>query len=340
VDGWVDLRSDTVTRPTSEMRRAMAQAEVGDDGYGEDPSVNALEDLVAELLGHEAALFVPSGVMANQIVLRVTCRPGNVVIAGQSQHIVTYEREATELNSGVRFRTMPDSAGWISLDDVRDALTAPDQPRRPSLLALENSHMASSGRCWPVEMWQEVVALARTLAIPTYLDGARLFNAAIALERPPADWASGVTFASVSLSKGLGAPVGSVLASSSDLIAQCRRHRAMLGGGMRQAGILAAAGLVGLRTMVDRLAEDHRRADALALRVVERWPVNNSHLETGIGTNIIIFHHDRATQLLDHLRSRGVLAGLLNDGRVRLVTHLGIDDSALKQALDALSDGP
>ncbi|MGE0796349.1 MAG: low specificity L-threonine aldolase [Acidimicrobiia bacterium] len=328
----VDLRSDTVTRPDAAMRRAMADAEVGDDLYGEDPTVNALQELFAERVGKEAALFVPSGTMGNQLALRLLGRPGTVALAGRRSHVVAYESGAAGMNGTVQLHPLDDAGGWLDLDDVRTAIAAAahHQPA-VSVVCVEDTHMASGGRCVPLD---ELRALAG-LGPPVHLDGARLFNASVATGVSVADLAATATTVMACLSKGLGAPVGSLLAGPADLIDAARADRARLGGGMRQAGIVAAAGIVALTANVDRLADDHARAGRLAAAVAERWggtPATH--------TNIVVFRHADTEALLGHLRGHDVLAGTIAPGVVRLVTHLDVDDAGVERALAALRSAP
>lgn len=323
---FVDLRSDTMTRPTPAMRRAMAEAEVGNDAYGEDPTVNTLQEEFAARVGKQAALFVPSGTMANQLALRVLAPPGTLVVAGRTSHIVAYENGAGAYNTGAQIHPV---------DDVREiadviAAAAHHQPS-PSLVCVENTQMAAGGVVVPVEEIKEVAAAG----LPVHLDGARLWNASVATGIPMAAWAAEATTVMCCLSKGLGAPVGSLLAGDADVIAEARVHRHRLGGGMCQAGVLAAAGLVGLRTMVDRLADDHRRAAVLADAVRARWPgggVEPPH------TNIVTFRCDDAEGLIAHLDRAGVLAGTIAPGLVRLMTHNDVDDDGVARAVAAIGD--
>jgi threonine aldolase len=326
----VDLRSDTVTRPGPAMRRAMAEAEVGDDQYGEDPTVNALQELFAGLVGKEAALFVPSGTMGNQLALRLLGRFGTMVLAGRRSHVVAYENGAAGINNVAQLLALADQGGVIGLEDVQAAIdgSTHHQPE-VSLVCVEDTHMASGGRCVPLESLR---ALA-SLGVPMHLDGARLFNASIATGVPASEITAPATTVMCCLSKGLGAPVGSLLAGPADLIEAARVDRSRLGGGMRQAGILAAAGLVALKSNVDGLADDHARARLLAAAVADRWGD-----EVGLEpeTNIVVFRHTDPAGLLAHLFEHNVLAGTIAPGTVRLVTHLDIDDAAVKQAIAAL----
>ncbi len=307
----VDLRSDTVTKPTAVMRRAMANAVVGDDGYGEDPTVRELEESFAERLGKEAAVYVPSGTMANQIALRLLGRPGTRVVAGQRQHVVVYEAGAAGLNSSTQFHLVPDSDGLVHVDDVRLAVAEADH-HQPAVSAVfvENTHMPAGGVPWPLTAMQELGAVG----VPVHLDGARLFNAEVATGVTVAEYAASATTVMCCLSKGLAAPVGSLLAGSDELIAEARVERKRLGGAMRQAGVIAAAGLVGLREMVGRLADDHRRAKRLAEAVAEQWP--RCGLDpTSVQTNVVVFRHPDPLALLRHLRDGGVLGWADQSGR-------------------------
>jgi threonine aldolase len=337
---FVDLRSDTVTRPTPEMRRAMADAEVGDDLYGEDPTVNELQETFAARVGKAAALYVPSGTMANQIALRVLAAPGALVLAPRRSHVVVHENGAGGRNAGVQFHALDDIDGTVSAEDVAWAIEAADHHHpRPELLCLENTHMPASGAPWPIEAMRTVAAVARDAGLRVHLDGARLFNAEVATGTAAADYAGQATTVMSCLSKGLAAPIGSVLAGPADLIDAARLERSRLGGGMRQAGVIAAAGLVALRTMIERLSEDHRRAAALAEAVAERWP-DAGLAPAAVRTNIVTWAHPEAGTVLDHLRSEGVLAGTIAPRVLRLVTHNDIDDDGIERARKAIATAP
>ena len=336
--GPVDLRSDTVTRPTPAMRRAMADAVVGDDDYGEDPTVRALEETFATRVGKPAALFVPSGVMANQIALRVLTTPGTAVVAGRRQHVVAYEYGAAALNAGVQFIQLDDGDGTLRAEDVRMAreAAAHHQPA-VSLVAIENTHMAASGAPWPERALRAIVDAAGP--VPIHMDGARLFNAEAATGVRADRLAEDATTVMCCLSKALCAPVGSLLAGPEDVVAEARLARKRLGGGMRQAGVLAAPGLVALEEMVDRLPEDHARAARLAEAVAERWP--RCGLDPAIvRTNIVTFSHPEPYKLLAHLESQGVLAHAIAPETMRFVTHHDVDDAGIERALTALTDAP
>jgi threonine aldolase len=333
----VDLRSDTVTRPTPAMRRAMAEAEVGDDQYGEDPTVNLLQETFAGLTGKEAALFVPSGTMANQIALRILARPGEAVVAGARQHIVLYEAGAGPANAGVTWRTLPDEAGSFEPDGVAEVIAAAahHQPQ-VAAITIEDTHMAAGGSVWEPDRLAAVGELARRHGIPVHLDGARLWHAAIASGQSLRERASDATTVTCCLSKGLGAPVGSVLAGSEELMTAAVVERKRLGGAMRQAGVLAAAGLVAISEGFARLGEDHERARRLAGAVADRWP--NAGLDPkDVDTNIVIFSHPDPDRLLQELREQGVLAGTVGPGLVRLVTHADVDEAGIEVACQAIS---
>ncbi len=335
----VDLRSDTVTKPTHAMREAMSRAEVGDDVYGEDPTVNQLEELAAERMGKEAALFVPAGTMGNATAILVHCRRGDEVLAGDRAHIYLYEvGGAARLNgSPVRaIPTLPDGtlhreklAASFFGDDVHEA--------RTGLLCLEDTHNMCGGRVIPPETLRELAAPARARNLPVHMDGARIFNAAIALGVPVSVLAAEVDSVMFCLSKGLSAPVGSLLVGSSDFIAEARRIRKLLGGGMRQAGILAAAGIVALNEMVERLAEDHTNARTLAegLANISGIAVDPSTVES----NMVFFgaaDGDNA-RLVEAAAAEGVLLSGSDDGRIRSVTHYGISAEDIDVALTVIS---
>jgi threonine aldolase len=336
----IDLRSDTVTRPTAEMRRAMADAEVGDDVYGEDPTVNALEAFFAERVGKDAALFVPSGTMGNQLAIRLLTRPGDVVIAGARQHVVIYEEGASAINAGVQFHTVDDRCGEWDPREVTDAVEASRHHHpKVGLVCVENTHMPANGVPWSIAALAAVAAAAAASGLPVHMDGARLFHAEVATGVPAAAYAGHATTVMCCLSKGLCAPVGSLLAGPGEVMAGARTERSRLGGGMRQAGILAAAGLVALRTMVDRLADDHARAARLAEVVAERWPDAGCDPAT-VRTNIVTWRHADPDALFAHLAADGVLAATIAPGVIRMVTHHDVDDDGLDRACKSLSTAP
>jgi threonine aldolase len=336
-DGFVDLRSDTVTQPTPAMRKAMAEAVVGDDVYGEDPTVNALQDAYAGRVGKPAAIFVPSGTMANQLALRLLGKPGTGVIAGARQHMVIYEGGAAGINSGTQFLTIDDTNGALdpaAIGHLRAA--AAHHYVEPGLVCVENTHLPSGGRPYSLDELKAVSNAAGPL--PVHMDGARLFNAEVATGVKAADYAGQVSTVMSCLSKGLAAPVGSLLAGPADLIAQARVERQRLGGGMRQAGILAAAGLIALSDMVDRLADDHTRARQLADAVAERWP--GACDPALVQTNIVNFTHPNTAELLAHLETQGVRAGTIAPGIARFVTHCDVDQDDVTRAVRAIRTSP
>ena len=343
----IDLRSDTVTLPTPAMRRAMADAEVGDDQYGEDPSVNRLQEEVAGLLGYEAALFLPSGTMANQVALRTLTRPGDDVLVPTESHMVLHETGAGGANAGVQF-TPIGSGGLFDADAVRAAVKPHGHIVYPptTLLVAENTHNRAGGIVFPADALRASLAAARAGALAAYLDGARILNAAVASRRPAADLASGFDLVGTSLSKGLGAPVGSLLAGSRELIQRAHRHRRMAGGAMRQAGILAAAGSYALAHHVERLADDHANARLLAEELLHGDDIELSLAE--VQTNIVIFQLVErrgvpdATTFVERCRERGVLLNPFGARTVRAVTHLDVDADQCRAAarvMRAVADG-
>jgi len=328
----IDLRSDTVTKPTPGMLAAMTAAEVGDDVFGEDPTINELERRTSAMFGHEAGLFVPSGTMANQIAMCLLSRPGTNVVVGWRSHVVNHEEGASARNALIQFVTVDDTNGKLALDDVRWAIEAAQHHHvEVSAISVENTHMVSGGTPVSLDLLRSIAALR----LPVHMDGARLFNATVASGIAPAIYAATATTVMVSLSKGLAAPVGSVLVMPAGLADRARVERKRLGGAMRQAGILAAAGLVALDTMVERLAEDHERAARLRAAVQERWPGCIGDPEGG-GTNIVCFEHSDPSLLLHHLQQNGVRAGTVAPGTVRLVTHCDVDDAGIDRAVAAL----
>jgi len=317
------------------MRAAMAEAEVGDDGWGEDPTVRRLEEVFADRLGKAASVFLPSGTMANQVALRSLAGPGTLVVAGRRQHVVMSEGGAAGVNGSFQTYTVDDPQGRLDLATVRDAI-AGDVGHSPpvAVVAVENTHMVSGGRALPAEVMDEVGALGPAV----HLDGARLFNAEVALGVPVARLAASATTVTCCLSKGLGAPVGSLLAGAVPVIDEARRHRRLLGGQMRQAGILAAAGLVALDQGVERLGEDHIRARRLAEAVADRFP--GALDPATVDTNMVIFDHTDPRAVVAHLAAHGVLSDVLGPRSVRLVTHADVDDEGIDRACQALASAP
>jgi threonine aldolase len=337
----IDLRSDTVTLPSPGMRQAMAAAPVGDDQYGEDPSVNRLQEEIAELLGKEAALFVPSGTMANQIGLKILTRPGDEVVLSDEAHIVWHESGAGAANSGVQF-TVVGRGGVFTAADLRAAYKPPGHIVFPptSLVAIENTHNRGGGVVFPQHEAVAVCDAARELGLASYLDGARLFNAAAAGGRSPAELAAPFDLVSVALSKGLGCPVGSLIVGRRDDISRARRARRMFGGAMRQSGILAAAGLYALEHNLARLAEDHANARLLAERLVGLRGVGLD-LAT-VQSNIVIFRMEQgapdAATIVARAQETGVLVSAFGVRIVRAVTHLDVTREQCRRAADLLAE--
>ena len=337
----IDLRSDTVTKPTPAMRRAMAEADVGDDVFREDPTVRALEEQAASILGKEAALFVPSGTMGNQIAVNVWTRPGQEVILEERSHIFNYEMGTMAAFSGVLPRPLPGENGVLGLESVQRAFRPPlYYLTETGLVALENTHNMAGGTLFPQADAEAICSLARSRGVRTHLDGARIFNAAAALGRPVADLARPFDSVMFCLSKGLGAPVGSILAGPVPFISAALKVRKRLGGGMRQAGVLAAAGIVALREQVGRLPEDHANARRLAERVA-RVPGLTAD-PARVPTNIVIFEvRSRAIDapgLVERWKAKGVLALALDERQVRAVTHYDVDREGIDTAADRLRE--
>lgn len=336
----IDLRSDTVTKPTPAMRAAMAAAEVGDDVYAEDPTVNKLESRAAEIFAREAAIFVPTGTMGNQIAIHLHTHPGQEIVCESRAHILDWEMAMMSAFSGCLPRTVAGERGILTWDRIKSALAPKTYYRATTgLIALENSHNMAGGTVTPLDVYDEIWAGARDAGLPTHLDGARIFNASVALGMGVAELTAGFSSVMFCLSKGLCAPVGSMLVGSRKFIERARSVRKMLGGGMRQAGVLAAAGLIALEEMPKRLGEDHANAKLLATRLaavpqVEIDPVT-------VQTNIVIFKARGVTDiapLLAALKRRGVLAGAAASDQIRFVTHNDVDRSACERAAEAMSE--
>jgi len=327
----IDLRSDTVTRPTAAMRRAMAEAEVGDDVYGEDPTVTRLEALVAERAGFEAGLFVPSGTMGNQIALAVHAQRGSEAIVPEGAHVYEYELGAMAVIAGLVPRFVPAPAGVPDPADVRAALTNSVHVAPSGVVVLENTHNRAGGTVVPLDVAHAVGAVAREAGLPFHLDGARAWNAAVALGASLADVCAPFDTASLCLSKGLAAPVGSVWVGPQALRAQAHRYRKLLGGGMRQAGVLAAAAIVAVETMSERLADDHARARALAEGLAQLPGVSIDL--TRVQTNMVYVGVADGPALAAALRDEGVLANALGPRSVRLVTHADLRDGDVELAI-------
>ena len=341
----IDLRSDTVTRPSAQMRAAMAAAEVGDDVYGEDPTVNLLERRAAELFGREAALFVPTGTMGNQIAIRLLTQPGQEVIAESRSHILDWEMATTAVFSGCLVRAVFADRGILTWKHIEPAIYARGAFRAATgLIEIENTANLAGGGCTSVSVLEEIWAGAKERKLPTHLDGARIFNAAVALGVDVKALTRGFDTVMFCLSKGLGAPVGSMLTGSAELMDQARLFRKALGGGMRQAGVLAAAGLLGLEQGPKRLHEDHANARFLAeaLSHVDGVEIDLDSVET----NIVIFklkggpdqHVESAKDLTARLKARGILMSAVGPNTVRLVTHLDVDRAACVRAAEVLNE--
>jgi threonine aldolase len=338
----IDLRSDTATRPTAGMRAAIAAADVGDEQKREDPTVTALQERVAALLGHETALFLPTATMANQIALKLHSRPGDVLIAERHAHVVIYEYGGAAVHAGLMIEALQGAGGRITtaqLSKVAQPSTkAADQVA--AVLALEDTHNSSGGRCWPLDELDAVVATAHGLGLAAHLDGARLFNAAVAQGVEPAAIAARFDTVTICLSKGLGCPLGAVLALSHDLLERAWREKHLFGGAMRQAGVVAAAGLYALDHHVERLADDHARARRLA----ESWhaaglPVDLSQVETNfVQLDVAPLGLDRDLALA-LLRDAGVgLSSTIHPTVVRAVTHLDVDDDDIDRAAELVPE--
>jgi threonine aldolase len=330
----IDLRSDTVTKPSDAMRRAMAAAPVGDDVYREDPTINRLQEAVADLLGKEAALFVPSGTMSNQLCLRTLTRPGDEVIAHEDAHILHYEAGSAAALSGLQIRPLPGALGVITAEAVeRTIRPVSENFARTGAVEMENTHNRCGGTIWPLEQMQAVGAAARSHGVGVHLDGARIWNAHKATGVPLRAYAATADAVSVCFSKGLGAPVGSALAGSREFVEEARHHRKRYGGAMRQAGVVAAGALYALEHNVDRLVEDHQNAAALAGLLQE---VPGLELTHPVQTNILIAYVGGlgvgAEQVVAALKDQGVLCGMAAVDRVRFVTHLDVDAAAVRVA--------
>lgn len=333
----IDLRSDTVTRPTPEMRRAMAEAEVGDDVYGEDPTVNRLQERAAQLLGFEAALFVPSGVMGNEIAIRLLGEPGQDVLVEERSHVVQYELAGMAVLSGMMPRALTAPDGILTPAAITAAVRPPAYYRSDlAAVVLENTHNLAGGTCYTVERTRACVEASHAAGLKVHIDGARLWNAAVALGVAPRELARGADTLMVTLSKGLCAPAGSLLLASRPLVERARRVRKQLGGGMRQVGVLAAAGLVAIETMVERLADDHANARLLADALAGLQGAR----VTPAQTNIVVAALDErsAPDAVEALRARGVLASAMDARTLRLVTHHDVSRADCERAAGALAE--
>ena len=334
----IDLRSDTVTRPTPAMRKAMAEAEVGDDVFGEDPTVNALQEKVAHLLGKEASLFVPSGTMANQLSIKSHTQSGDEVIIELSSHPYNFEGGAGAALSGIQFQCLKGVRGILDASQIEEAIR-PDDHHFPvtRLVCLENTHNRGGGSIYPLEKISEIYRLAKSKGLLLHLDGARLWNASMATGIKPEEYAQWADSVSVCLSKGLGAPIGSLVAGSKSFIDRVHRFRKMFGGGMRQAGIIAAAGIYALDHHIERLKDDHQNARRLAvgLKEFKGVSIDPKHVET----NIVIFDVSNTgmtgAQVSEAMKKEGVLIHAFSRTQIRLVTHLDITSEDIETALKA-----
>ena len=337
----IDLRSDTVTKPTDEMRKAMARADVGDDVYGEDPTVNRLQDMAGAMLGKRFCLFVPSGTMANQLAIRIQTQPGQEVIVESTSHIVRYEQGAAGALAGVQLHWVPGERGIITAEQVEAAIR-PTDPHTitTALICLENTHNAGGGTIFPLSTIEKIRTVAVRHGIPMHLDGARLFNAVAATTLPPTAYAQHFETISLCLSKGLGAPVGSLLLSNDPkLIERARRFRRMYGGAMRQAGVLAAAGIYALERHVARLKTDHEHAKKLA-RLLQQIPaiqIAPQHVETNIVIFDILDEGRSPSELVAALKEQGVLINSVGGKSYRAVTHLDIAEPQIEEAVVAFT---
>jgi threonine aldolase len=336
--GFIDLRSDTVTKPTPAMRKAMAEAEVGDDVYGEDPTVNALQEKVANLLGKEAAIFVASGTMANQLAIKAHTHPGDELIMEATSHPYNFEGGAIAAISGVQVYCLQGVRGILDSSQIEAAIRPADHHYAVTrLVCMENTHNRGGGSIYPLKNMQEIFRLAKAKGLSVHLDGARLWNAAVATGVKPKEYAQWADSVSVCISKGLGCPVGSLVAGSREFVDRIHRFRKMVGGGMRQAGILAAAGIYALDHHVDRLQEDHESARrlALGLKEIKGTTLNPDHVET----NIIIFGVAgtgmTSPAVRDAMKNEGVLMNALGNDHIRLVTHLDVTRKDIDKALEA-----
>jgi len=335
---YIDLRSDTVTRPTPAMRKAMSEAEVGDDVFGEDPTVNALQEKIANLLGKEAALFVPSGTMANQLSIKSHTQPGDEVIIEASSHPYNFEGGAGAALSGIQFQCLKGVRGILDASQIEEAIRPADHHFPVTrLVCLENTHNRGGGSIYPLEKMVEIYQLAKSKGLLLHLDGARLWNASVAIGTKPHEYAQWADSVSVCLSKGLGAPIGSLVAGSKLFIDRVHRFRKMFGGGMRQVGIIAAAGIYALDHHLERLKEDHQNAKRLAVSLKEfkGVSIDPKHVET----NIVIFDVAntgmRGSQVAEAMKKEGVLIHAFGKTQIRLVTHLDVTAADIEIALKA-----
>jgi threonine aldolase len=336
---YIDLRSDTVTKPSVEMRAVMALADVGDDVYGEDPTVNRLEKHVAELLHKEAALFVPSGVMSNQLALKCHTQPGDEVIVEEESHIFNFETAAAAFLSNVQLHTVKGEHGILHANQLPAAVRSSVYYNPVTrLICLENTHNKAGGTIYPLETIKEIYAFAREQKLALHLDGARLWNASVASGIAPHDYAAYFDSVSVCFSKGLGAPVGSALVGTEEFIQRARKYRKIFGGGMRQAGILAAGALYALDHNVQRLAEDHQKAKLFAetMSSIKGFAVDPKTVQTNIVIIDIAQRGESTLDILTKLKENGVLLSEMGNTALRAVTHLDVSVNAIQQAAEII----
>ena len=335
----IDLRSDTMTRPTPEMRAAIAAAVVGDEQEREDPTVLELERRGAELLGQAEAVFLPTATMANQIALRILTEPGDELLAEETSHVLIYEQGAPAAFSGIVMRGLPGEAGRLAPEQVRAAIRDSSSWQAPTrLVVVETAHNSSGGRVWPLEQIDAVASVARERGLQVHLDGARVANAAVALGVPIAEIGRRFDTVTLCLSKGLGCPLGALVAGSTELMTNARRAKHLFGGAMRQAGIVAAAGVYAFDHHLERLADDHRRARVLAERLSEAGlPVDPEQVETNFVHVDVAPLGLTADEALARLRAEGVaLSDTIHPTRIRAVTHLDVSDADVDEASEAI----
>ena len=338
---YIDLRSDTVTRPSPGMREAIYKAEVGDDVFGDDPTVIKLENIVADLLGKPKALFVPSGTMANQLCLRSQTEPGDEVILEKYSHIFNYEVGSASALSGLQLHPLVGTKGVITVEQIEEVIR-PDNIHIPktALICLENTHNRAGGTVFPLDEIEKIYELAKRNNIKIHLDGARLWNAVIATGIPLHKWSKYFDSVSVCLSKGLGAPIGSVIAGGEDFIKKARRNRKMYGGGMRQVGIIAAAGIYAIENNFNRMIEDHRNARLLAEKLSQ---IKGMQIDLqSVQTNIVVINIEKSkkdvSQVIEQLKNKGVLVVPFWKNKIRAVTHLDVDRNDILEAVEKFTE--
>lgn len=335
----IDFRSDTVTKPTPEMLHAMAHAKLGDDVFGEDETVNALEAKAAAMFGMEAAIFCPSGTMTNQIAIKCHTQPGNEIICDETSHIYQYEGGGIGFNSGCSVKLIKSERGLINAQQVKESINNTEDIHKPltTLVSLENTANRGGGSCYDIAEIELIKEVCRENNLALHLDGARLFNALIAKQQTPEQFGNLFDSISICLSKGLGAPVGSLLLGTKDFIKKARRYRKVFGGGMRQAGILAAAGIYALDNNVNRLETDHLLAKKIAEALSNKTFIKSI---ATVETNIIIatFNENNAQQFVDKLKENNILAFAIAPDKMRIVTHLDISEKMADKSIDVISD--